>query len=79
MYLKVKYFHYHKGFYHGGADFKILNLKQMLQRLLIPLAQLKAGNTSEDLLNCIKQKELVKKVYYNIMNSVKLEYKMDTI
>ena len=41
----------------------------MLQRLLITLAQVKAGNTSENLLNeirqiyilCIKQKKLLKK------------------
>ena len=30
---------------------KILTHKQMLQRLLIALAQVKAGNTSENLLN----------------------------
>ena len=33
---------------------KILASKQMLQRLLIALAQVKAGNTSENLLNEIK-------------------------
>ena len=34
---------------------KILTSKQMLQRLPIPLAQVKAGNTSENLLYQIKQ------------------------
>ena len=52
----------------------------MLQRLPIALAQVKAGNTSENLLNEIRQiiyslyrtKEITKKVYNNIMNSIKL-------
>ena len=53
----------------------------MLQRLLIALAQVKAGNTSENLQNGIRQtiyyylywaKEITKKVYNNIMNSIKL-------
>ena len=34
-----------------GAGLKILTLKQMLQRLPIDLAQVKAGNNSESLLN----------------------------
>ena len=34
---------------------KILTLKQMLQRLPIALAQAKVGNTSENLLNEIRQ------------------------
>ena len=34
---------------------KILTNKQMLQRLSIAFAQIKAGNTSENLLNEIKQ------------------------
>ena len=34
---------------------KILTPKQMLQRLLIALAQVKAGNNSESLLNEIRQ------------------------
>ena len=34
---------------------KILNPKQMLQRLPIDLAQVNAGNTSENLLNEIRQ------------------------
>ena len=58
----------------------ILSPKQMLQRLPIALAQVKAGNTSENLLNEIRQiinslyraKQITKKVYNNIMNSIKL-------
>ena len=58
----------------------MLTPKQMLQRLLIALPQVKAGNTSENLLNEIRQiiyslyraKEITKKVYNNIMNSIKL-------
>ena len=51
----------------------------MLQRVSIALAQVKAGNTSENLLNEIRQiiffyrkKEITKKVSSNIMNSIKL-------
>ena len=52
----------------------------MLQRLPIALAQVKAGNTSENWLNEIRQfiyslyreKEVSKKVYNNIMNSINL-------
>ena len=52
----------------------------MLQRLPMALAQVKAGNTSENLLNEIRQiiyslywaEEITKKVYSNIMYSVKL-------
>ena len=52
----------------------------MLQRLPIALAQVKAGNTSENLLNEIRQiiyslyraREITKKVYNNIINSIKL-------
>ena len=52
----------------------------MLQRLPIVFAQVKAGNTSENQLNEIRQiiyslyraKEIFKKVYNNIMNSIKL-------
>ena len=36
-------------------EFKILTSKQMLQRLPIALAQVKADNTSENLLNEIRQ------------------------
>ena len=52
----------------------------MLQSLPIALAKVKAGNTSENLLNEFKQiiyslyraKEITKKVHNNIMNSIKL-------
>ena len=62
-----------------GKGLKILTPKQMLQRLSTVLAQVKAGNTSERLLNEVRQiihslyrvKELTKKVYNNIMNSIK--------
>ena len=39
----------------GGTGLKMLTPKQMLQRLPIALAQAKAGNTSENLLNQIRQ------------------------
>ena len=53
----------------------------MLQRLPIALAQIKTGNTSESLLNEIRKiicslkwaKEIAKKVYKNVINSVKYE------
>ena len=38
-----------------GKTLQILTHKQMLQRLLIALAQVKADNTSENLLNEIPQ------------------------
>ena len=38
-----------------GTGLKILTRKQMLQRLLIALAQVKAGNNSESLLKDIRQ------------------------
>ena len=52
----------------------------MLQRLPIALPRVKAGNKSENLLNEIRQieyslyqsKEITKKAYNNIMNSIKL-------
>ena len=61
-----------------GKGLKILTPKQMLQRLPIALAQVKAGNNSEKLLNEIKQiiyslyqsKEITKKVYNNLMKSL---------
>ena len=60
--------------------FKILIPKQIPQWLSIALAQVKAGNTSENLLNDIRQiiyslyweEEITKKVYNNIMNLSKL-------
>ena len=38
-----------------GTGFKILNPKQLLQKLPIALAQIKAGNNSESSLNEIRQ------------------------
>ena len=63
-----------------GTGVKILTLNQMLKRLPIALAQIKAGNNSESLLNEIRQivyslylsKEITKKVYNNIINSIKV-------
>ena len=60
------------------SKLKILGSKQMLQRLPIALAQIKAGNNSENLLNEIKQivyslyqsKEITKKLYSNIIKSI---------
>ena len=62
------------------SKLKILTPKEMLQRLPIALAQVKADNTFENLLNEIRQiiysryraKEITKKVYNDIMNSTKL-------
>ena len=66
--FKVKY----------AEDLKMLTPKQIFQTLLIALALVKAGNTFENLLNKIRQmiyslylaKEINKKVYNNIMNSI---------
>ena len=57
------------------SKFKILTHKQILQGLPISLAQVKAGNNSESLLNEIRQigyslyqsKQITKKVYNNIV------------
>ena len=63
----------------GGTGLKMLTSKQMLQRLPIALAQMKAGNNSENLLNEIRQivslyqaEEITKKVYNNIIKSIQL-------
>ena len=61
-----------------GKGLKILTPKQMLQRLPIALAQVKAGNNSENLLNEIRQivcslyqsKEITRKVYNNTIKSM---------
>ena len=63
-----------------GTRLIILTPNQMLKRLPIALAQIKAGNNSESLLNEIKQissslyrsKEITKKVYNNIIKSIKV-------
>ena len=57
---------------------RILTPKQILQRLPIALAQVKAGNNSESLLNEIRQivyslyqsKQITKKVYNKIIKSI---------
>ena len=62
----------------SGKGLKILTPKQMLQRLPIALAQVHAGNNSENLLNEIQQivyslyqsKKITKKVYSNIIKSL---------
>ena len=63
-----------------GSGLKTLTPKQMLQRLPIAMAQIKADNNSESLLNEIRQivyslyksKEITKKVYNNIIKSIKV-------
>ena len=60
-----------------GKGLKILTTKQLLQRLPIARAQVKARNNSENLLNEIRQivyslyqsKAITKKVYNNIIKS----------
>ena len=65
-----------------NSKLKILTPKQMLQRLPIALAQIKAGNNSENLLSEIRclivqiiyslyqVKEIIKKVYNNLVKSL---------
>ena len=61
-----------------GTGLKILTSKQMLQRLPIPLALVKAGNKSESLLNKIRKIvyylyqsiQITKKLYNNIIKSI---------
>ena len=65
----------YKGKY--GMSLKILTSKQMLQRLPISLAQAKAGNTSEILYILYRSKQITKKLYNNIVNSIKLWNRMD--
>ena len=63
-----------------GTGLKILTSKQMLQRLPIALAQVKAGNNSESLLNEIRKnvyslyqsKKITKKVHNNIIQSINI-------
>ena len=62
------------------TGYKILTPKQMLQRFPISLEKIKAGNNSQSLLNVIRQivyslyrsKENTKKVYNNILKSIKV-------
>ena len=61
-----------------GTGLKKLTPEQMLQRLPIALAQVKAGNSSESLLNEIRKtvyslyqsKQITKKVYNNLIKSI---------
>ena len=62
-----------------GKGLKILTSNQMLKRLPIAVAQIKAGNNSESLLNEIRQivcylyrsKKITKMLYNDIINSIK--------
>ena len=62
-----------------GEGLEILTPNQMLKRLPIALAQIKAGNSSEGLLNEIRQivyclyrsKKITKMLYNNTINSIK--------
>ena len=61
-----------------GTGLKILTPTQMLQRLPIALAQVKASNNSESLLNEIRRivyslyqsKQITEKVHNNIIKSI---------
>ena len=61
-----------------GTGLKTLTPKQMLQRLPIALAKVKAGNNSESLLNEIKQiiyflyqsKQITTNVYNHLIESI---------
>ena len=55
-----------------GRELKILTPKQMLQRLPIALAQVKAGNNSESLLNEIRQ------IVYSLYQSKQITKKYTT-
>ena len=58
----------------------MLTLKQNLPKLLIALAEVKASNTSENLLNEVvqmmyylfREKEITKKVHNNVINLIQL-------
>ena len=61
-----------------GQRLKILTPDQMLSRLPITLAQLKAGNNSQKFINEIRQlyyslyhsKKLTKTIYNNLINTI---------
>ena len=61
-------------------EIKMLTPKQLLQKLLIGLAQVKVGNNSKNVINEIIQtvyslhqtKEITNKVYSNIIKSIQL-------
>ena len=62
----------------SGTGLKILTPKEILKRLPIPLAQIKAGNNPESLLNEIRQivyslyqlKQITKKLYNHIIEPI---------
>ena len=62
----------------SGKGLKIVTSIQLLQRLLIALAQVKAGSNSESLLHrqivysLYQSKEITKKVYNNLIKSIQL-------
>ena len=56
-----------------GEGLKILTPKQMLQRLPVTLAQVKAGNTSENLINEVRQ------IVYHLYREKKVQKKYTTI
>ena len=78
----VKKFPHFKRQNQKGQGLKMLTPDQMISRLLISLAKLKAGNNSEKLKNGMRQiyiyrsKKLPKTIYNNLINTVK---KMETI
>ena len=59
----------------------------MLQRLPIALTQVKAGNASENLWNqmhqivysLFRENKITARLYNNTVNSIQIQYKMDTI
>ena len=63
-----------------GKELKILTPQKMLQRILIALAQVKAGNNSKNVSNEIEQvvyslnqsKEITEKVCNNIIKSIQI-------
>ena len=69
-----------KSWFLQGKGIKLLTPKEMLHRLPIAFAQLKAGNTSENLPSKNRElayslwplKEATKKLYNNIMNSIQI-------
>ena len=69
---------YFNGQNEQGRGLKILTPDQMLSRLPITLAQLKAGNNSQKFINEIRQlyyslyhsKKLTKTIYNNLINTI---------
>ena len=71
----------------GISYLKLLSPKQMLQRSSIAIAQLKASNTSGNLLNESLQminslccaRRIAKRVHNHVINSKELSHKMDIL